>query len=241
VVPGIADLTWQHIVVRMLLAAALGAAIGVEREYDGQDAGLRTNLLVVLGSALFAAMSVGGFQAFITDRNSTNLAIDVSRIAAYVPPGIGFIGGGVILKHRGRVSGLTTAATMWTGAAIGIACGLGAWQSALITTGIVIAALEGLRPLSVAIERMDRKKHSALVIDVDDDCDLSALTSTVQTLRSATVRELVFGSGPDDGGEISVRFWEHPDTSELANVADRLRDVRGVRTVKVQRVKHRRD
>lgn len=240
-IAAITDLTWQHVVWRMLLAAALGALIGVEREYDGQDAGLRTNLLLVLGSALFAAMSVGGFNAFVADRNSTNIVIDVTRIAAYVPPGIGFIGGGVIIKHGGRVSGLTTAATMWTGAAIGIACGLGAWQSAVATTAIVIVALEGLRPLSAAIERIDRKKHSALVIDVDRDCDLAALTEPIQHMHSAAVREFTFGSGPTDGGQVNVRFWDHPDAAELTDVASRLQSVRGVRTVTFRRVKHRHD
>lgn len=240
-VRGIADLTWQHILLRLLLAAALGAVIGVEREYDGQDAGLRTNLLVVLGSALFAAMSVSGFDSFITDRNSTDITVDISRIAAYVAPGIGFLGGGVILKHGGRVSGLTTAATMWTGAAIGIACGLGAWQSAVATTVLVIVALEGLRPLSSAIETIDRKKHSELIVDVTRDCDLGAVTKIIQEMPTGSVRELTYGAGPQEGGQVSVRFWEHPSTVELSGVAGQLRAVRGVQSVVIRRVMHRHD
>ena len=93
------------VIVRLVVAALLGGALGAEREFDGQDAGLRTHLLLCLGAALFGVTSVGAFADFAGDPNETNIRIDVTRIASYVAAGIGFIGGGTILKHRGTVTG----------------------------------------------------------------------------------------------------------------------------------------
>jgi putative Mg2+ transporter-C (MgtC) family protein len=116
-VEGAADLGWLETVARLALAGCLGGLLGLEREYDGQDAGFRTHLLVVVGSALFAVLSVGAFDDFLVPRADSNVSVDVTRIAAYVAPGIGFIGGGAILKHGGKVSGITTAASLWSAAA----------------------------------------------------------------------------------------------------------------------------
>ena len=96
------------LVGRLLLATLLGGLPGAERELDGQDAGLRTHLLLVLGAALFGAISVGAFGGFIADSSETTVRVDVSRVASSVAAGIGFIGGGTILKHRGTITGITT-------------------------------------------------------------------------------------------------------------------------------------
>jgi putative Mg2+ transporter-C (MgtC) family protein len=136
------------LVGRLMLAALLGGLLGAERELDGQDAGLRTHLLLALGAALFGATSVGAFDGFIADPSETNVTVDVSRIASYVAAGIGFIGGGTILKHRGRVSGITTATSLWTTAAVGLAAGLGFWIGSLTTALVALVALRALKPLS---------------------------------------------------------------------------------------------
>src|SRR6266853_1344123 len=112
--------------LRLLLAAALGGAIGLEREYRHKPAGLRTNMLIALGSALFSVMSVQlGSGAGSPD-----------RIAAQVVTGIGFLGAGAILRSGENVHGLTTAATIWVNAAIGMAVGAGAWGVAVATTAL---------------------------------------------------------------------------------------------------------
>lgn len=142
------SLEWYEIVGRLALACALGGALGFEREFDGNFAGFRTHLLLTLGTALFAVVSVAGFDAMITDRNATNVNVEVTRVAAYVAAGVGFLGGGAILKANGKIRGLTTAATLWTAAAIGVACGLGFWIGAVAATVLALVALEALQPVS---------------------------------------------------------------------------------------------
>jgi putative Mg2+ transporter-C (MgtC) family protein len=119
------------IVLRILLAAVLGAVIGYQREKAGKEAGLRTNILICSGSALFTVVSIYGFTGS-----------DPSRVAAGVATGIGFIGAGVIL-HRtgGAVVGLTTAATIWAVAGIGLAAGTGLYVVSLVATAVVTIAL----------------------------------------------------------------------------------------------------
>ncbi len=141
-------LEWYEIVGRIGLAALLGGLLGFEREFDGNFAGLRTHLLLTVGAALFAVVSVAGFDAMITERANSNVNVDVTRIAAYIAPGVGFIGGGAILKANGRIRGLTTAASLWTAAGIGVACGVGFWIGAVTATVIALIALEVLQPLS---------------------------------------------------------------------------------------------
>lgn len=136
------------VIVRLVVAALLGGVLGAEREFDGQDAGLRTHLLLSLGAALFGAISVGAFTDFAAAPDETNIRIDVTRVASYVAAGIGFIGGGTILKHRGTVSGITTATSLWTTAAVGLAMGLGFWVGAVTATVLALVALRGLKPVS---------------------------------------------------------------------------------------------
>ena len=117
--------------LRLLLATFLGAVIGFQREMSGKEAGLRTNMLICLGSALFTVISIYGFSGS-----------DPARIAAGVATGIGFIGAGVIL-HRtgGSVVGLTSAATIWTVAAIGMTAGAGLYIISAVATALALVVL----------------------------------------------------------------------------------------------------
>jgi putative Mg2+ transporter-C (MgtC) family protein len=136
-------LTDAELVRRLMLAIALGGMIGSERELRGKSAGFRTNLLIALGSALFAIMS-------------TTLAYgsaDPTRIAAQVIIGVGFIGAGAILRTGGDVHGLTTAATVWVNAALGVAAGGGQYHLALIGGAITLGILLILQPIERGIER----------------------------------------------------------------------------------------
>ena len=120
--------------LRFLLAVALGAGIGYQRERAGKAAGLRTHILVSSGAALFTLVSIYGFSG---------AAVDISRVAAGVVLGIGFIGAGVILRgQRGEgVAGLTTAATIWIGAAVGLAAGAGMYLLSVIATAVTVGVL----------------------------------------------------------------------------------------------------
>ena len=149
----IPELGSVEVVGRLVLAAVLGGVIGAERELDGQDAGLRTHFLLAVGAALFGAISVGAFTDFSENPALTNVRYDPTRVASYVAAGIGFIGGGTIIKRRGSVSGITTATSLWAAAAIGLAAGLGFWVGALTTAVLVLVALRGLKPLSKWMER----------------------------------------------------------------------------------------
>ena len=125
---------WLGMILRFLLAVALGAGIGYQRERSGKAAGVRTHILVSAGAALFTLVSTYGFDAS---------GVDISRVAAGVVVGVGFIGAGVIFRGaRGEeVAGLTTAATIWITAAIGLAAGAGMYLISVIATAVIAGIL----------------------------------------------------------------------------------------------------
>jgi putative Mg2+ transporter-C (MgtC) family protein len=122
--------------IRILIAAALGGVVGFEREIREHTAGFRTHILVSVGAAAFAIASSYGLQG-------TNF--DPNRISAQIVTGIGFLGAGAIIRYGVSVRGLTTAASLWTVAAVGLLAAQGSWQAALITTGVVMTSLTLLR------------------------------------------------------------------------------------------------
>lgn len=137
--------------VRMLIAAVLGAAIGLEREIHEHPAGMRTHLLVSLGSAIFTVLSIHGFAGVVQD--GVAATVDPTRIAAQIVSGIGFLGAGAILKYGTTIRGLTTAASLWTAAAVGMATGAGQWVIAGVGTLIVIFSLWPLNALVARIHK----------------------------------------------------------------------------------------
>jgi len=130
----------------LLLSTILGGAIGWEREHAGKPAGLRTNILICMAAALLTDLSV-------TVAESASAVADPGRIAAQIVTGMGFLGAGTIIQSRGHVTGLTTAATLWVVAAIGMAIGFGAWVEAVGTTLLVLVTLIPLRKVEEAVER----------------------------------------------------------------------------------------
>ena len=131
------------VILRLLLAAGLGAALGLEREMRQKPAGLRTNMLIAVGSALFSLLSIQ-----IAGYGGT-----ADRIAANVVTGVGFLGGGAILRSGRNVVGMTTAATIWVNAAIGMAAGMGESTLAISATGITLMVLGVLPPIERYFER----------------------------------------------------------------------------------------
>jgi putative Mg2+ transporter-C (MgtC) family protein len=123
--------------MRLLLAAGLGAAIGIERELRGKPAGLRTNILIAVGAALFTTVSLQlGSPGGTPD-----------RIAAQIVTGIGFLGAGAILRSGDSIRGLTSAATIWVNAAVGMAAGSGEYVMASVAAGLTLVVLATLQPL----------------------------------------------------------------------------------------------
>ena len=152
------DLALQaDLAARMLVAAILGAAIGIERDIHDHPAGMRTHLLVALGSAVFTELSIYGFSAVGAAPNAAS--IDPSRVAAQIVSGIGFLGAGAILKYGTSIRGLTTAASLWTTAAVGMAAGAGEWIIAAVGAFITIFSLWPLNALVERIHRPGRHEH----------------------------------------------------------------------------------
>lgn len=142
------------VVIRIVLAAALGGALGFERELRDQPAGLRTHILVSLGACLFTLAGVFAFLEYGGSADSSG-RFDVSRIASQVVVGIGFLGGGTILRDRGAVRGLTTAANLWVTAAVGLAVGLGFYVGAGVAALISLLSLAGLKPVGRKLQRSE--------------------------------------------------------------------------------------
>lgn len=141
-------MVWPGDLFSVILAIVLGAAIGLERQVSGKAAGLRTNVLICLGAAVFTIISK---QIVIGADDS------VARIAAQVVTGVGFLGAGAIIQDRGGVHGLTTAATIWLVASIGMACGAGFYRLAVIAALIAILVLIGLAKLARPLEQYGAK------------------------------------------------------------------------------------
>jgi putative Mg2+ transporter-C (MgtC) family protein len=185
-------LNWDESLLRLALAALLGGLIGVERELREREAGLRTHLLVSLGSALFTIVGAYGFHAFL-DSGATVVRADPTRIAAQIVTGIGFLGAGAIIRQGLSVRGLTTAATLWVVAAVGLAAGAGYYSAAVITTGIVLVALYPLRIGAYRTIRRFRAGDGRLLVELPAGCPpgevIDAVEGAVARVRTIEVSQ----------------------------------------------------
>lgn len=166
-------MTW-NLIGRLLAAGLLGTLIGLDREYRAKDAGFRTHFLVSLGSALFMIVSKYGFADIL---GAQGVGLDPSRIAAQVVSGIGFIGAGTIIFHRRIVRGLTTAASLWATAGIGMASGAGMLPLAAGATVLTLVGLEALSPLFRSLGT----RRTLVVFTVADKQTARALFERIRT------------------------------------------------------------
>lgn len=156
----VAEALGLGVIGKLLLGTLLGGAIGLEREMAGKPAGLRTNILICVGAVLFTQMSIHIAEiGFSRERQPYG---DTTRITAQIVSGIGFLGAGAILHGGGAVIGLTTAATIWVVAAIGVAVGAGAYVDACGATVLIMLILVGLRPFEHRLAAMRRRVHATL-------------------------------------------------------------------------------
>ena len=158
------ELHWAEVLLRIVLAGALGGAIGAEREIREREAGLRTHMLVAVGASLFTIVSAYAWSDFTFSQRS-GITFDPTRIAAQIVTGIGFLGAGAIIRQGLSVRGLTTAASLWVVAAIGMASGAGYYSAAVITTAIVLISLWPLR--IVAFRIFERIRPGELRLEVE--------------------------------------------------------------------------
>ena len=205
---------------RLAVAALLGGLVGLEREFAGREAGVRTHALLALGAALFALVSVGGFGSFAVASANTNVLVDVTRVASYVAAAVGFIGGGVIVKGREGVRGLTTAATLWVTCAVGLACGVGLMAMATVVTACALATLLFERPMRVVRRRLG-VAASTVVITTPAAASLDQVGELLQRLDALGARDVRVASG-DHGGE--TRVTAKVDPSRILELLHDARD-----------------
>jgi len=150
----IVELFRLELMLQVGLATLLGGAIGLERELGGKPAGLRTNILICIGSVLYTHLSLAMLAA---SSGALPPGTDTTRVAAQIVTGVGFIGAGTILHARGAVVGLTSAATIWVVAAIGVALGSGYYLEGIATTLVVLAVLAGLGRVEKLVQRQSMR------------------------------------------------------------------------------------
>jgi putative Mg2+ transporter-C (MgtC) family protein len=212
--------TDMDLAVRIGLAVVLGAIIGLERELTGQSAGLRTHITISMGAALFAIGSAYSFGEFIQPRADTNYQVDVTRIASNIVTGVGFLGGGAIIKHGASVSGLTTAASIWVTAAVGLAVGLGNFFPAVVTTVMLAFVLTALRgPRRWLSQRA--VSRGSVVIQLRPDADPGEIVNVMFGLPGVTVKSVSVRSDDPQGKTISAELKGNQLHTRLAELADR--------------------
>jgi putative Mg2+ transporter-C (MgtC) family protein len=213
---------WEGI-VRLLLAAALAGAIGLERELREQEAGLRTHMLVGLGACLFVIGGTFGWSE-LDYGNQVGIVNDPARVTAYVVTGIGFLGAGAIIKYGVNIRGLTTAASLWVVAAIGTTTAAGQYSWAVATTTIVLLSLWPLRR-ATSMLGIRRKGLQRLIVDLDRGAAVAAVISAVEgqgiEVESARVGE--------EAGERRLDVVLRGHHQELGSLLDAIGAVAGVR------------
>ena len=203
---------------RLLLAAVLGGAIGAERELNDQAAGLRTHMLLTIGACLFTLVSAYGFGAGPRDP---------SRLAAQIVTGIGFLGGGAIVRHGLTVKGLTTAASIWATASVGVAVGAGQYLLGVGGALLVSVTLLGLRRVGALLQRWGVSREQ-LVLVTRPGFDVKQIMEAVEHER-AEVRGLDRQEGDgEDRIALVVKLRPRYRTEQLLDVLGRLDGVRQV-------------
>jgi putative Mg2+ transporter-C (MgtC) family protein len=225
-------ISFPAMLLRLVLALVLGALIGIERARSEHTAGMRTNALVSLGAALFTIISAFGFMDLL---GIAHVQLDPTRIASYVVAGIGFMGAGSIFLSRetDRVKGLTTAATTWLVAAIGMACGAGLFFIAVVTTGLALIVLVFLWYLEKLL--LPHQTSSLHTLSIETELLTDPLVEQVQkTFKTSSipVKELHLQTGQ---GVATIKvICSAPNTAKLTHVVCELQTLPGVRTVEAK-------
>jgi putative Mg2+ transporter-C (MgtC) family protein len=203
-----------ELLLRLLLAAVLGGAVGAERELHDQPAGLRTHMLLTIGACLFTLVSAYGFGG----------PADPSRLAAQIVTGIGFLGGGAIVRHGLTVRGLTTAASIWATASIGVAVGAGSYLLAAGGTVLVVGTLFGLRTVRNLLQRWSVSREE-YVLSTRSGFDVELITQAARR-EGVTIRGLE-RQETDAGGQI-VLLVKLPPRYRPERLVDALAAVDGI-------------
>jgi putative Mg2+ transporter-C (MgtC) family protein len=186
-----------ELVGRLMLAAALGGLIGFERELRDHPAGLRTHITVAVGSALFVIAGAYGWSEFATSER-TNLVVGVDRVASNIVTGIGFLGGGAILKYGANIKGLTTAASLWVTSAVGLASGLGSYVLVTAATMITLVSLVALRFPERWIRRKLAVDRETVVLRLAPGAEAAPVIAALAGVEGVRIQHLSVQREDDD-------------------------------------------
>ena len=217
----------EELVLRLVVAAVLGCLVGLERERLEWAAGMRTHALVSLGSALFMVVSIFGFSDIL---DKQHVILDPSRVAAQVASGIGFIGAGTIILRREVVKGLTTAASIWAVAAVGLAVGGGMFLAAGAATLLALALLVLAKPLKARMFPK-RKEARRVRVVVGRGTPLAALREEIEAAEVPLERIVVRPGSVAEEDDAELVLGKGSREEELLSLIDALRRVSGVREV----------
>lgn len=209
--------------LRMLVAMSCGLIIGVERTFRGKPAGVRTNILICLGACLFMIISQFVADQARADGFSTP---DPARIAAQVVTGIGFLGAGAILRNQGMISGLTSAASIWAMAAIGLAAGAGLFKLAISAAVLTIISLELFR-LIVHHIRVERFRYVRLDMTAKKETQVVEARKALRKLGITYSQEKI----DDVLGEVQYRSMIYYRGDRSREIEDMLMKIKGIRNV----------
>lgn len=215
-----------EILSRLMLAAVLSGLVGVERERLLWAAGLRTHMLVGVGACLIVIVSAFGFSDVL---GAHNVVLDPSRIAAQVVSGVGFLGAGTILLRGEVIKGLTTAASLWAVAAIGLAVGSGLYVAGVATTAILLAILAGLKPLQERYH--DRLRVRPLRVLAEPGTVTFDTLQGIAGQRASRVRQFVVQRGVDPGQDEILISFARLSRQSVEEIAKSLRAHPGVASV----------
>jgi len=210
--------SWQEILIRLALASVFGALVGLERERRDRTAGMRTHMMVCVGSTLVMLVSAFGFSDVL---GTPHIDLDPSRIAAQVISGIGFIGAGTILfSKQGTIRGLTTASGLWTVAAIGLATGGGMYFAALATTIIALIILWGLQ--SIEVKFSQKFKQKTLRVVTKPNVDLGEILDKILDQDKIEMSSLFIDKSTDEY-IIQIKL-EDSNSSKIINCITELQN-----------------
>lgn len=223
------DISELHILLRLLLALLLGGLVGFEREQSKHAAGLRTNILVCLGSCLLMLLSMYGFSAFVDE---PNVRVDPARLAAAVITGIGFLGAGTILFTGKSITGLTTAASLWVVSAIGLAVGAGFYFASATATVMVLVTLWAFNKLEKRY--ISAKKEQLIKIKAKDLSRAMLDINSLMTDRKIVIKKMLLEEceADENGEQVMLQlFITLPKSETLLVLLDSIKHLEGVRWV----------
>ncbi len=215
------DLATGEALLRLLLAAGLGGVIGLEREFRDHEAGFRTHLIVSLGACVFTLVSAYAWTDW-TFSTQAGVVFDPTRIAAQIVTGIGFLGAGAIIVRGISVRGLTTAATLWVCAAIGMAVGTGYYEVALGSTALVLVSLGPLKLLSTQFVARVRPEEAELAVNLRPDGAAAKVLARIEELGGG-ISSVEFGD--ERTLDIVLRASRRTESARVAEEVAKLEDV----------------